>query len=57
VSNTDGYRAVAAAVLTGDGAAASRAADALLRPATETMVGFLDAYQDEPSEDDEGEAR
>ncbi|RNL64258.1 FadR family transcriptional regulator [Nocardioides marmoriginsengisoli] len=54
VSNVEGYRDVSAAVLACDGPAASAAADALLRPATEAMVGFLDAFQDEP---DEGEAR
>jgi GntR family transcriptional repressor for pyruvate dehydrogenase complex len=47
VSNFDGYRAVAAAVLAGDPDAASAAADALLRPATEAMVHFLDDYEGE----------
>ena len=46
VSNLDGYRAIEAAVLGGDAEAASRAADALLRPATEALVGFLDDYED-----------
>jgi GntR family transcriptional repressor for pyruvate dehydrogenase complex len=53
VSNFDGYRAVAAAVLEGDPEAAAAAADALLRPATEAMVHFLDDYSDDP----EGETR
>jgi GntR family transcriptional repressor for pyruvate dehydrogenase complex len=53
VSNLDGYRAISTAVLAGDGIAAAAAADALLRPATETMVGFLDAFQDDPLEGEE----
>lgn len=51
VSNVAGYRAIVAAILTGDADAARAAADAKLRPATEAMVGFLDDYED----DDEGE--
>jgi GntR family transcriptional repressor for pyruvate dehydrogenase complex len=59
VSNLTGYRAITAAVLAGDAAAAGAAADTQLRPATEAMVAFLDDYsldgvQDEPSEGDEG---
>ncbi len=58
VTNTAGYRAVSAALLAGDGTAAAAAADALLRPATEAIVNFLDQFEDEPSEDDvEGETR
>jgi GntR family transcriptional repressor for pyruvate dehydrogenase complex len=57
VSNTEGYRLISSAVLSSDAVAAHDAADALLRPATETMVHFLDAYQDEPDEDEEGDAR
>ena len=45
VSDTDGYRAVAAAVLAGRADAAADAADVLLRPATEAMVRFLDELQ------------
>ena len=51
VSNLEGYRAIATAVLDGDAEAARRAADTLLRPATEAMVHFLDDYD----EQDEGE--
>jgi GntR family transcriptional repressor for pyruvate dehydrogenase complex len=47
VSNVDGYRAIATAVLAGDTDAATRAADTLLRPATEAMVHFLDDFDDE----------
>ncbi|MCX6395832.1 MAG: GntR family transcriptional regulator [Propionibacteriales bacterium] len=59
VSNLAGYREISRAVLAHDADAAHRAADSLLRPATEVMVAFLsdyslDALQDEP---DEGEAR
>ncbi|MFL6156461.1 MAG: FadR/GntR family transcriptional regulator [Marmoricola sp.] len=53
VSNTDGYRAISAAVLGGDGAAAHDRADALLRPATVAMVEFLDDYLVEQSEGEE----
>jgi len=45
VSNVAGYRAIAAAVLDGDAEGAVRAADALLRPATEALVHFLDDYE------------
>jgi GntR family transcriptional repressor for pyruvate dehydrogenase complex len=55
VTNVEGYRAVAAALLVSDGEAAATAADALLRPATEAIVTFLDAFEDEPSEDEPGE--
>jgi GntR family transcriptional repressor for pyruvate dehydrogenase complex len=54
VSNVVGYRRIASAVLGGDAAAAQDAADALLRPATEAMVGFLDDYEHDQS--DEGES-
>lgn len=54
VSNLDGYRAIRDAVLAGSVDAAHDAADALLRPATEAMVDFLDALEDDP---EEGEAR
>lgn len=50
VSNVEGYRAISSAVLAGDGRAAAAAADALLRPATETMVHFLDDFEDENTE-------
>jgi DNA-binding FadR family transcriptional regulator len=46
VSNLTGYRTVAAAVLTGDADAASASVDALLRPATEAIVTFLDDFED-----------
>jgi len=49
VSNVEGYRAIAAAVLGGDATAAARAADALLRPATEALVHFLDDYEGDES--------
>jgi GntR family transcriptional repressor for pyruvate dehydrogenase complex len=49
VSNVDGYRAITAAVLGGDAEAAAEAADALLRPATEAMVHFLDDFEGEES--------
>lgn len=51
VNNTDGYRAVVTAVLARDAAAAHDAADTLLRPATEAMVGFLDAYADDDTDE------
>jgi DNA-binding FadR family transcriptional regulator len=59
VSDLDGYRRTAAAVLAGDGAAARAAADTQLRPATEAMVTFLDEFSlDEFSlDDDEGDPR
>ncbi|MCW2787366.1 MAG: transcriptional regulator, GntR family [Marmoricola sp.] len=47
VSNTAAYRAVSDAVLRQDATAAEAAADALLRPATEAMVGFLDTFEGE----------
>lgn len=50
VSNTAGYQAIRDAVLGAEPAAALDAADALLRPATELMVGFLDDF--ETDEDD-----
>lgn len=53
VSNLDGYRAITAAVLGGDTDVASHAADALLRPATEAIMTFLEDYEDA----DEGDAR
>ena len=46
VSNVAGYQAVADAVLAGDVEAACRAVDALLRPATEAIVSFLDEFED-----------
>jgi DNA-binding FadR family transcriptional regulator len=45
VSNVDGYRALAAAVLAADADAAAAAADDLLRPATEAIVTFLDDFE------------
>lgn len=48
VSNVAGYQAIATAVLDGDVGAAARTADALLRPATEAMVHFLDDFDDDP---------
>lgn len=53
VSNTEGYRRICTAVLAGDATAAQAAADDLLRPATEAMVEFLDAFED----DEEGDPR
>lgn len=47
VGNLAGYRSIAAAILAGDPETAAAAADAQLRPATETMVGFLDDYEGE----------
>ena len=55
VSNQAGYRAISAAVQARDADTAHDAADALLRPATEAMVEFLDAFQDEPGEESEGD--
>jgi GntR family transcriptional repressor for pyruvate dehydrogenase complex len=52
VSNTAGYQAISAAVLAGRAAAAHDAADGLLRPATEAMVGFLDDYEEEDTSTD-----
>jgi GntR family transcriptional regulator, transcriptional repressor for pyruvate dehydrogenase complex len=54
VSNLDGYRAIRDAVLGGDAAAATRAADELLRPATEALTAFLDDYEDPEETTDEG---
>jgi len=54
VSNLEGYQAISTAVLNAEAAAAHDAADALLRPATEAMVGFLDDFEED---DTEGEAR
>lgn len=51
VTNLDGYRAVSAALLSGDAAAAGAAADTLLRPATEAIVNFLDQLEDDPEGD------
>jgi GntR family transcriptional regulator, transcriptional repressor for pyruvate dehydrogenase complex len=45
VTNVDGYRATATAILAGDSSAAARCTDALLRPATEALVHFLDDYE------------
>jgi DNA-binding FadR family transcriptional regulator len=47
VGNLDGYRAVERAVRAEDAAAAGRAAEDLLRPATEALVGFLDDFEGE----------
>ena len=55
VSDLDGYRRIRDAVLAGVGATATSAAADFLRPATEAMVGFLDALEDEG--DDEGDER
>lgn len=52
VTYTAGYRAVSAALLSGDGDGAAAAADSLLRPATEAIVNFLDQFEEEPSEDE-----
>lgn len=55
VSNVPGYRAVASAVLAGDADAAAEAVDALLRPATEAIVSFLEDFEDTgDTEDPEG---
>ena len=51
VSNVEGYRAIADAVLAGDAEAAARAADTLLRPATEAMVHVLEDFDDEQGEE------
>ena len=45
VGNLDGYRAVQRAVLAGDAEAAGSAAEALLRPATDALVHFLDDFE------------
>jgi GntR family transcriptional repressor for pyruvate dehydrogenase complex len=55
VSNFSGYELIATAVLGGEPVRAHDAADALLRPATEAMVGFLDTFQGEQREDDHSE--
>jgi GntR family transcriptional regulator, transcriptional repressor for pyruvate dehydrogenase complex len=55
VSNLEGYRAIRDAVLGGDAAAASQAADDLLRPATEAITAFLDDYGDDSA--NEGDER
>jgi DNA-binding FadR family transcriptional regulator len=47
VGNLDGYRAVEHAVRDGAAEAAGRAAEDLLRPATEALVGFLDDFEGE----------
>lgn len=57
VSNVAGYRAVATAVLAGDATAACAAADALLGPATEAIVTFLDDFDDDSTRPYEGETR
>lgn len=58
VTNTDGYRAVSDAVLAGDADAAAAAAEALLSPATEAIVTFLEDFEDPASADPaEGEER
>ena len=63
VSQVDGYRAIRAAVLAGDGEAAQAAADSLLRPATVAIVNFLEAVENEddpesqPENDAEGADR
>lgn len=55
VSDIDGHRAVSMAVLAGDEVAATRAAEDLLRPATEALVQFLDDYEEpEEQSDDQG---
>ena len=57
VSDVEGHRAVSDAVLAGDEQAATRAAEDLLRPATEALVQFLDDYEDpEEQSDDQGES-
>jgi len=53
VGNLGGYRAIEAAVLAGSPDEASGAADALLRPATEALMTFLEDYEDA----DEGDER
>jgi GntR family transcriptional regulator, transcriptional repressor for pyruvate dehydrogenase complex len=49
VSNLAGYRAIRDAVIVGDAAAASQAADELLRPATEALTAFLDDFEGDES--------
>ncbi len=46
VSDLAGYREVVAALKAGDPDRAATATEALLRPATEAMTGFLDDYED-----------
>jgi DNA-binding FadR family transcriptional regulator len=53
VGNLAAYRAIEAAVLGGDAEEATRAADTLLRPATEAIMTFLEDYDDA----DEGDRR
>jgi DNA-binding FadR family transcriptional regulator len=53
VGNLAGYRAIEAAVLGRDAEEATRAADTLLRPATEAIMTFLEDYDDA----DEGDRR
>jgi len=59
VSNLAGYRAIESAVLGGDADGAAAAAVALLRPATDALVHFLDDFDDdEPTNDEwQGEIR
>lgn len=52
VSNLAAYQEVSGAVLAHDPPRAEAAADALLRPATEAMVGFLDDFQNAPEGED-----
>lgn len=47
VSNLDGYHAVRTHLLAGEAQQAAAAADALLRPATEAIVNFLAAVEDD----------
>ncbi|MFL6021928.1 MAG: FadR/GntR family transcriptional regulator, partial [Marmoricola sp.] len=55
VSNLAGYRAISTALVAGRGEEAAAAADALLRPATEAIVNFLAAVEDDPETNTEGE--
>ncbi|MCZ4499622.1 MAG: transcriptional regulator, GntR family [Marmoricola sp.] len=57
VSDLEGYRRISTAVLAREAVTAHDAADALLRPATLAMVGFLDAFEDEPDAPHEGSTR
>src|SRR5690349_18512255 len=47
VSQLEAYRAIRTSLLAGEGEAAAAAADALLRPATEAIVNFLEAVENE----------
>jgi GntR family transcriptional repressor for pyruvate dehydrogenase complex len=47
VGHTEAYRAICTAVLDADPVAAQGATEALLRPGTLAMVGFLDDYEDD----------